>query len=401
MEVQQIVTLSVFAVMLILSAIRFVHPAAVALAAALGFAVWHGPTSALAGLRPDVLLTAGGVMVLAGYFKRSGLFAWLALKAARSANGRPRGILWRTGLLAYVAGALFGPGAVALVLPVALLLAVELDVPSLPFVITLSWSSLLGSIAVLTATPGNLWTASVLGIDGWHWLIRMLPFSLAALIVTLAISMVAFRRSLRVTNERRARVLEYDESKALEDKTLTAKTATVLILVIIGLALQPVLQIEPDVIVLGGALLLALLAGRQSLPAALGEIDGAGLLWYGAALSVFGAVAASGVWSIGSWHLPPMAILWGSAAAGTVLDPGTIAGSLAAALPAQQTSLWPLVVAGASMGGGAAFWSFRTAALKTAVSSNRGPGWMRFTLWGLLFAAVGLLVISGLWLLLP
>ena len=400
MDVQQVILLSVFAAVLILSAVRLAPPASIALAAALGLAVWHGPAAVLSGLHADILLTAAGVMVLAGYVKRSGLVAWLALKAARSARGRPRGILLRTSILAYAAGALFGPSAVALVLPVALLLAVELDVPSLPFIVTLAWSALLGGAAVLTAQPGNLWVASVLNLDGAHWLVRMLPLSLAALVVTLAVSAFVFRRALRVTNERRARVLEYDVSKALEDKPLTVKTVVVLALVIVSLALQPLHHVEPVAVVLAGALVLSLLAGRSSLAAALGEIDGVSLLWYGAVLCVFGTVAASGVWSADALHLPPLALAWGTAVAAVVLDPGTVAGALTASLPVQQASLWPLVVWGAALGGGVAFWNARTA-LKAAAGGNRGPGWARMTLWGLLFAAVGLIVVSGLWLLFP
>ncbi len=393
MEVQQVVLLSVFGIVLILSAIRIAHPAAIALTAALGLAAWQGG-AVLTGLRADVLLTAAGVMVLAGFVKRSGLISWLALKAARNARGRPRGILIRTGLLAFVAGALFGPSAATLVLPVALLLAVELDVPALPFIITLSWSSLLGGLTLATAQPGNLWVASALNIDGWQWLTAMLPLSAAALVVSILLAVIVFRKPLRVTNERRARVLEFDESKALENKPLAVKTILVLFLVALALILQPVTHVGSAVAVLAGALLLALLNGRSSLPAALSELDGAGLLWYGALFVIVGAVAASGAWAVAS--VPPLALLWGSAIAGTVLDPGTVAGSLAA-LGSAGTA-WPLVAAGAALGGGATLWTGRSAAVSAAVGGAKGPGWTRVVLWSLLFALVNLAVFSVLWL---
>jgi Na+/H+ antiporter NhaD/arsenite permease-like protein len=391
-EIQQVVLLSVFGAVLILSAIRLVHPAAVALAAALGLVAWQGG-GVLAGLRADVLLTAAGVMVLAGFVKRSGLVSWLALKAARNARGRPRGILVRMGLLAFVSGALFGPAAAAFVLPVALLLAVELDVPALPFIVTLSWSSLLGGLTLATAQPGNLWVAAGLGVDGWHWLTTMLPFSAAGLAVSLVLAVVVFRRPLRVTNERRARVLEYDESKALENKPLAAKTVAVLLLVAAALVLQPTLHVSPAVIVLAGALLLALLTGRSSLPSALAELDGSTLLWYGSLLIVVG-VLASGAWNVST--LPPLAILWGSAVAGAVFDPGTVAGSLSAL--GISGAAWPLAVAGAAVGGGATLWTGRSAAVSAAVGGSKGPGWTRVVLWSLLFAVVNLAVFSGLWL---
>jgi Na+/H+ antiporter NhaD/arsenite permease-like protein len=335
-------------------------------------------------------------MVLAGFVKRSGLISWLALKAARNARGRPRGILVRTSVLAFAAGALFGPSAAAFVIPVALLLAVELDVAALPFIVTLSWSAMLGGLTLATAQPGNLWVASALSIDGWHWLTAMLPLSAAALVVSLVLAIVVFRKPLRVTNERRARVLEFDESKALENKPLAVKTIAVLVLVAVALILQPMIHVGSAVVVLAGALLLSLLSGRSSLPAALSDLDGASLVWYGGLLVVVGAVAASGAWPL--LAVPPLALLWGSAIAGTVLDPGTVAGSLAAL--GSTGVLWPLAVAGAALGGGVTLWTGRSAALNTAVAGTKGPGWTRVVLWSLLFAVVNLAVVSVLWLIL-
>jgi Na+/H+ antiporter NhaD/arsenite permease-like protein len=391
-ELQQVVLLSLFGAVLILSATRLIHPAAVALAAAIALAAWRG-SAVLAGIRADVLLTAAGVMLLAGFVKRTGLVSWLALKAARNARGRPRGILVRTGLLAFVAGALFGPSAVVFVLPVALLLAVELDISTMPFIVTLSWCSLLGGMALPTAQPGNLWVASVLDIDAGHWLTAMLPLVGAGLAASLVLAVIVFRRSLRVTNERRARVLEYDESKALENKPLATKTVIVLALVAIVLALQPWLHVSPAVVVLSGALLLALLSGRSALPAALAEL-GTDLLWYGAVLVVVGAIAASSALTLTA---PNLVLLWGAAVAGAAFDPGTVAGTLAAW--GTEGAAWPLVVAGAAFGGGATLWTGRSAVMNAAVGGAKGPGWTRVVLWSLLFAVVNLLAVSGLWLL--
>jgi len=398
-ELQQAVILSVFAAVLILSALKFVHPAAVALAAALGLAVWLGPSPVLAGIRADVLLTAAGVMVLAGFFKRSGLTSWLALSAAKNAHGRPRGILVRLAALSFIAGALFGPAAAALVLPVALLLAVELDISPLPFIVTLTWSALLGGTAVLTAQPGNLWVGSELALDSGAWLTTMFPLAAAAFIVTLLLALIVFHRSFRATNERRARVLEYDAVQAIENKPRAVQTVIVLALIVIGLALQPWIHVEPVVLVLAGALVLSLLAGPSTVATALGEIDGGSLLWYGAVMSIVGMTAdgvSNAVASMGAGWRDPLTLMLASALAGSFLDPGTIAGSLSGVLHASD-SAWILVVFGAAVGGGATLWSSRTTALNTVVRTNGGPGWARVAAWGALFAVVNLLV-AAFWL---
>lgn len=408
METQQIIALGVFVGVYGLFASRLVHRATATLAGAVVLAVTTGLGGVISSVIPEVLLVTAGLMVLAGFVKRSGLASWLALKAAKVGRGRPPRILLLTGVLAYLVAALLGPSAaVVLVVPVSLLLAVELDVPALPFVTVLSWCALLGGATTLTAYPANLWVGSALGIDGGAWLLAVAPLTGAALAVTLLAGSIVFAKMLRVTNERRARVLEFDESRSLEDRPLLAKTLTVLVLVVVGLTVAPWLSLSPSVVVVGGATLLLLWDGRRSVDRSLSELDGGSLLFYGGLFSVVGALAASGLSSAVAGWLPaqPLPLLWGTAVLGAFIDHGAVAGALAPTMKVWATAgihVWPFIVLGSTLGAGATVWGAvsTASAFGLADQGSRRPARVAFVRYGLLFAVLNLAVVSAVGLLL-
>ena len=405
MEFQQILALAILVVVTLLFAARMVPKGVAGLLAVLAVALWAGLPAVLGTQVPEALVATAGLMVLAGSLKRSGLAAWLTLLAMKGARGRPTRILWATGLLTFVLGARVGPlAAVALVLPVALLLAVELDVPTLPFVLVLSWTSALGGITVLTAHPANLWTGVVFGVDGGEWLVRMLPLTVPALFLTLILGSIAFRKGLRATNERRARVLEFDELRSLGNPGQVAKTVTVLGLVVVALGLAPVLSLSPALVILTGAVVLLLLEGPSAVDRALGDLDGGVLLFYAGLFAVVGALTASGLpQAVHGLEVHPVAILWVSAVGGALVDPGAIIGYLLPFLKGMGGQLWPLAVVGATVGGAATAWgaASNAVALGLVPQESQGQAWKAFTLWGLVFGAANLALITAVALVLP
>ena len=409
MELSQIIALSIFVGVFILFSTRVIHRALATLLGALLLALWAGPKAVISAVIPEVLLVTAGVMILAGFVRRSGVAAWLALKTAKVGRGRPTRILVLSALLTFVLAALFGPAvAVVLVVPVALLLASELDVPALPFVVTLSWTSLLGGVTVLTATPGNLWLGMGLGIDGAAWLGRMAPYSLAGFVVTLVTSLVVFRTKLRVTNERRARVLEFDESRSLENRALLAKTLIVLALVMSGLVASHWTGWTPSLIIVGGAVVLMLWDDPRSIDRSVAEIDGGTLLFFGGLFAVVVALAVSGASLALAQRLPadPLLLLGGSALLGAFVDQGAVMGSLVPTLQhwsAQgATGAWTWVALGSTLGAGATLWGAASNATALSLSGQGSykPTWREFTLYGLLFSTINLICLGSLALLL-
>lgn len=400
MELQQITALLLLLTVSVLSTTRWIHRAAVALAGALLAVVLAGWSGVAATPISEVLLVTAGLMVLAGYLKRTGLASWLALKAAKVAGGRPSRILLLTGVVTFVLGALVGPvAAVALVVPVALLLAVELDVPPLPFVAVLSWTSILGAATTLTALPGNVWLGSVLHLEWVPWLQTMAPYTVTALVATLATGFLFFGKRLRVTNERRARVLEYEAARSLAEGALLWKTVAVAALVVVGLVVGPWAGLSPSLVTVAGAVLLWLGDSPKAADRFLGEVEGATLLFFGGLMAVVGVFSASGLvetWALAAPH--PLVSLGLSAVLGAFLDQGTAVGLLVPFLTTWTSSpaLWTTVVLGTTLGAGVSILGSVAGATALGLTGqgSRKVGWKEFSLSGLLFGGVNLVVVA-------
>jgi Na+/H+ antiporter NhaD/arsenite permease-like protein len=405
MELHQIVALTVFLAVYGVTATRWVDRGAAALVGAAAVAVRWGAGAAVSAVVPEVLLVTTGLMILAGYLRRCGLAAWFALKIAKSGRGRPTWILLYTGVLTFFLGALVGPiAAVTLVVPVTLLLAVELDVAPLPFVVVLTWTSLLGGATFLTAQPGNLWIGAALGIDTVTWFVRIVPFTGIGLLLTLGLAQLVFRKALRVTNERRARVLEYDEARTLGDRPLVVKTVTIVSLVVVGLVAGPFLSLAPSVVALGGAALLILWDGKGAWEKASADVDGATLVFFGALAVVVGALAASGLPSLAARWVPaqPEVALWIAALGGVVFDQGAAAGALTSVASAWKMAgmgnLWLPLALGTSLGAGVTLAGSAAAAAALGLAGSRAPGRKDYFQYAAVFALVNLTAVTGLML---
>lgn len=394
MEAQQLFALTIFGVVYLLIASRWIHRALAATLGAVALALWVGVNPLLGAVVPEALVITAGLMVIAGAVRRSGIAAWAAIQAARLAGGRPGPLLVGMSLLTFVLGALLGPApAVVLVVPVALLLAVELDVDSLPFVLVPSWAALLGSLSLVTAQPAWLWLASALGLSPAQWWLTLGPLAVVHLLVTLLVSVGLFGRRLRVTNERRARVLEYDATRSLGAPSDVVVALSVVVLVFVGLLGAAFgLPVSPSAVVLVGATVVLLTGDRTSLDRPLGDLDGGLLVYYGGLMIVVAglAVTLGPLWL--RLPLPPAPALLGlTVLAGGLMDHGAVVGALVPWLKAANLPHgWVAVAVGTTLGGAATVWGSASvaAALALGGQGSRAPSWKRYTGYGLILAAV-------------
>lgn len=381
---------------------KVVHRALATAVGAAALALVFGTQRVLDSVLLEVLLVAGGLMVVGGALRRSGIAAWLALNAAKLARGRPGPILVLSAVVTFVLGALVGPFAVLLVVPVVLVMAVELDVDALPFVVVLTWAGVLGASSLATAQPGNLWLAVALGIEPARWFQTVAPLSSLALVITILVSFPLFHSRLRVTNERRARVLEYDASKTLANRPLVNKTAGASLLVAIGfLAGGLGVPIPGAVVAVLGATVLMLLEGRDGFEKGMADLD-AGVLGFFGGLFVVASLGTAGVFSFLAPPSPGGPVLFGlSAVLSAFLDQGAVLGALVPFLRSwapMSSDLWVWAVVGATVGSAVTVWG--STVVSTAVglaSQGRGtPRWKDYTLYSLVLAMVNLGVLGSL-----
>jgi Na+/H+ antiporter NhaD/arsenite permease-like protein len=220
----------------------------------------HAFFSEDSGIDWNVIFLLLGMMLIVGVLKRTGLFEYVAIWAAKKARGRPFPImvilLVVTGV---VSAALDNVTTVLLVAPVTLLVCDRLGVPPVPFLIAEVLASNVGGAATLVGDPPNIIIASRSGLTFNDFLGVLAPFVLIVLVVLVLLCRVMFRAAFRYDPARVERIMALNERDAIRDTRLVVLSLAVLAAVLVAFGLHALLGLEPSVVaLLGGLLLLAL-----------------------------------------------------------------------------------------------------------------------------------------------
>jgi Na+/H+ antiporter NhaD/arsenite permease-like protein len=222
----------------------------------------------------NVIFLLISMMIIVGITKKTGLFQYMAIKVAKIAKGDPMMILILLSLLTAVFSALLDNVTTVLILtPVSILIAVELGLSPIPFVIAEAIASNIGGTATLIGDPPNIMIGSAVGLSFMDFLITLGPLVLFMLFVISGIYYVMFKKQLVVSSERKARIMDFDESRLIENVPLLKKSLFILGLVIIGFLVHGALHLEPATIALFGASLLMLLVGKEEVEEFFHEVE--------------------------------------------------------------------------------------------------------------------------------
>ena len=134
----------------------------------------------------NVIFLLIGMMIIVGNNKHSGLFQFVAIKAAKIAKGNPVTIMVFLFLITAVFSAFLDNVTTVLILvPVTILIAVELGISPIPFIIAEAIASNLGGTATLIGDPPNIMIGSAAGLDFLDFLINLGPLVIVMALVTL------------------------------------------------------------------------------------------------------------------------------------------------------------------------------------------------------------------------
>jgi Na+/H+ antiporter NhaD/arsenite permease-like protein len=161
------------------------------------------------------------------------------------------------------------------------------------------------------------------------FILNLAPVIVIIFVAYLATVRWLFRRSITISEEMRARIFEFDESKAITDRPLLRRCLVVLGLTIIGFFLHEALHLQPATVALAGAALL-LVVGGAKLEEVLHEIEWPTLLFFFGLFILVGGLKEAGVIAAiagrllalaqTSIPLTAIALLWGSAVLSSVVD---------------------------------------------------------------------------------
>ncbi|MEB9684967.1 hypothetical protein BK742_24760 [Bacillus thuringiensis serovar pingluonsis] len=206
-----------------------------------------------------------GMMILVHITSQSGVFEFVAIKAAKAAGGKPIRILLLLSLLTAVGSAfLDNVTTVLLIVPVTLSITRILKVNPVPYLLSEVLFSNIGGTATLIGDPPNIMIGSAnKHLDFNAFLLNLAPIVIIISIVTLGIIYFLYRNKLKTTTEQINILMGLNEKDYIKDHSLLLKSISVLGLTILGFILHSIIHVDAAVIAMTGATLLMLIGVKD------------------------------------------------------------------------------------------------------------------------------------------
>ena len=170
------------------------------------------------GIDWNVIFLLFGMMIIVGVLRQTGVFEYIAIWAAKRANGSPLRIMILLVLVTAFASALLdNVTTVLLIAPVTLLVCERLAINPVPFLIAEVLASNIGGASTLVGDPPNIIIASRAGLSFNDFLIHMTPIVLIVMVAFIALLPFVFRGSFDVDPARVADVMSLNEREAIRD----------------------------------------------------------------------------------------------------------------------------------------------------------------------------------------
>lgn len=292
----------------------------------------------------DVIFTLAGMMVLVNILATTGVFQYVAIKCAKLAKGYPiRMMVLLVIATAVLSAFLDNVTTVLLVAPVTLVVASEMRLSPLPFLMAETLASNIGGTSTLIGDPPNLIIGSVAKFDFMAFLVNLAPFVLTILMIYCICLWVYYSKRMTVTAEHRARIMDMDERAAIVDPVNLRRGGVIMILTIAGFLLHGMVGLQPSVVAMSGAT-LALICCRVSVEEALEKIEWGTLFFFMGLFVLVSGAQQAGLMNVfgkvlqytDSWPVPVtiLAVMWLSAFAGAVMNNVSFTAAMAVILGA-------------------------------------------------------------------
>jgi anion transporter len=372
------------------------------------------------GIDWDVIFLLLGMMIIVGVLRRTGVFEYVAIWAAKRAKGSPLRVMILLTLITAVASAfLDNVTTVLLIAPVTLLVCDRLGINPVPFLIAEVMASNIGGAATLIGDPPNIIIASRSGLTFNDFIVHMTPLVVIELIVFTLVVPWLFKGSFAVDPTRVENVLRLNEREAIQDTRLLIKCCGVLLLVFAGFIGHSVFHVEPSVVALLGAGLLVLIS-KVPTKDYMSSVEWQTLLFFAGLFIMVGALVKTGVIgdlaeqigtaTDGKPLLAAMLILVVSAVLSGIVDNIPYVATMSPVVleltknltdPAHVHALWWSLAAGADFGGNATAVgaSANVVVIGIAMRSGNPISFWEFTRKGAVMTAITIIVAAPyLWL---
>ena len=358
----------------------------------------------------NVIFLLVSMMIIVSIATRSGMFNWIANEMLKMTKGKPKLILVSLAFFtAIVSAFLDNVTTVILIMPVTFVIAKELDINPIPFLITEILASNIGGTATLIGDPPNIIIGSAAGLSFMAFIKELTGIVLAILIVNVGILAFIFRKQLVASQEKMDKVAKLDNSKTIADKALMLRSGIVLLLVIIGFMLHDITHIQTCVTAMAGAAFLLLFEKPQKI---FNEVEWNTIFFFiGLFIIIGGLEHAGGIKLMSEWLLnvthgsqkaTAMIILWASGILSGIIDNIPYTATMSPLLVEVQKvmggdytfPLWWCLSLGACLGGNMTIIGAAANVIvsETAASTGHPIKFMYFLKYGLLVTFTSLIM---------
>jgi Na+/H+ antiporter NhaD/arsenite permease-like protein len=294
---------------------------------------------AIAGVDFNTIGLLVGMMIIVSITRKCGVFEYLAIWSAKLVKANPAGILAMLAVVTAVASAfLDNVTTVLLVVPVTLVITEALKVNPYPFLFSQILASNIGGTATLIGDPPNILIGGQVGLSFNDFVINLTPVIVVVLIVHVISMHLIWGRTMTAAADMRARVMGFDEKKAITDPRLLKLAALVLALVVVAFILARKLGLDSGTIGMGGAALLLMLdnignsAEHQSenVVKVYNEVEWITIFFFVGLFIVIAGVEHAGLLKLladkllaatgGDFTITGMSVLWSSAVLSAIVD---------------------------------------------------------------------------------
>ena len=328
------------------------------------------------------------MMLFVAVVKNSGLFEYIAIRAAKIANGHPWKLMVLFVLITAILSAfLDNVTTVLLIGPMTLAITNMLKINPIPFFMTQIMASNIGGTATLIGDPPNIMIGSAAGLS----FVDFIANTGVAVVFVLAATLVCFYfiygRKLRVEPQAMEAIHSLDAEKAIKDRPLLIKSVVVIALVVLGFIFHAQLGLESCTIALTAAAVM-LLIGHQDIEEVITGVEWTTILFFTGLFVVVGGLQETGIIQVlanglmdltkGHMTMTILLILWVSAIVSSFLDNIPFVATLIPLILTMQSSgvdvtpLWWAVSLGACLGGNGTLIGASANVVLSGISTRHG-----------------------------
>ena len=390
MTASQIIALAIFVAVIAVIVSEKLHRAACALIGAV-LLILIGilePAEALGFIDFNTIGVLIGMMMFVAVVKNSGIFEFLAVKAAKIAKGNPWKIMvYFMIITALLSAFLDNVTTVLLIGPMTFSICKTLELNPVPYLLTQIISSNVGGTATLIGDPPNIMLGSAADISFLQFCIYDGPIVVIVMAATILGFRFMYKKGLTVTPEKMELIVQMDENAEIRDKVLFYKSIVMICLVATAFILHDTLGLKTSVIALSFAALMILI-GKQDVEETVHDVEWPTIVFFAFLFIVVGGLekvglihmlAVSLMNATGTHYVALMiVILWVSALCSAVLDNIPFVATLIPLIQQMQEAgldVWPLwwaVSIGACFGGNGTIIGASANVVLTGIANRKG-----------------------------